>query len=221
MARNKQKNQLNPSVQEPEEEKAEGTGGELQSKIQNLKSKIDSFPTPHKLATQIEGILYLKGKPLSVAEIVEYAQCDRATVEESLIELIEDYARRDSALEVVETPTGYSLQLRSGFQDLVHRLIPLELGVGALRTLAAIALHSPIAQNQLVELRGSSAYQHVQELVEQGFVRKRRQHDSRSSLLQLTEKFHQYFQIEQLPQLLGHQTEYKQLELGDEPLEGS
>ncbi|WP_410500554.1 SMC-Scp complex subunit ScpB [Chroococcidiopsis sp. SAG 2025] len=171
----------------------------------------------------MEAILYLKGKPLSVAEIAEYAQCDRPTVEEGLIELIEDYARRDSALEVVETPTGYSLQLRSGFQDLVHRLIPLELGVGALRTLAAIALHSPIAQNQLVELRGSSAYQHVQELVEQGFVRKRRQSDSRSSLLQLTEKFHQYFQIEQLPQLLGQghpvkerQSKYQQLELGDD-----
>lgn len=235
MPRNKQKIQLNPSAPEPEEkgidgvEEAEGAEGELPSKIPNPKSQIQDFPTPnsqlptpHKLATQIEAILYLKGKPLSVTEIAEYAQCDRATAEEGLIELIEDYARRDSALEVLETPTGYSLQLRSGFQDLVQRLIPLELGVGALRTLAAIALHSPIAQNQLVELRGSSAYQHVQELVEQGFVRKRRQPDSRSSLLQLTEKFHQYFQIEQLPQLLGqHQTEYKQLELGDEPLEES
>nr|WP_199197721.1 SMC-Scp complex subunit ScpB [Chroococcidiopsis sp. CCALA 051] len=177
------------------------------------------LPTFHKLSTQIEAILYLKGKPLSVAEIAEYAQCDRPTAEEGLIELIEDYARRDSALEVVETPTGYSLQLRSGFQNLVQRLIPLELGVGALRTLAAIALHSPIAQNQLVELRGSSAYQHVQELVEQGFVRKRRQSDSRSSLLQLTEKFHQYFQVEQLPQLLGQerkQSKYQQLELADD-----
>jgi segregation and condensation protein B len=233
MPRNKQKIQLNPPLQEPEEEQAEGTGGtkgaeeaeeaegELQSKIQNLKSKIDLLPTPHRLATQIEAILYLKGKPLSVAEIAEYAGCDRPAAEEGLIELIEDYARRESALEVVETHTGYSLQLRSGFQDLVHRLIPLELGVGALRTLAAIALHNPIAQNQLVELRGSSAYQHVQELVEQGFVRKRRQPDSRSSLLQLTEKFHQYFQVEQLPQLLGHQAEYQQLELDDEPLEGS
>jgi segregation and condensation protein B len=159
-----------------------------------------------RLATKIEAILYLKGQPLSIAEIAEYAGCDRVTVEEGIIDLIDDYAHRESALEVVETPTGYSLQLRSGFQDLVQTLIPVELGVGALRTLAAIALHNPIAQIELVNLRGSGAYQHVQELVELGFVRKRRQADSRSSVLHITEKFHQYFQLEQLPQpLLIHQ----------------
>lgn len=150
------------------------------------------------LATRIEAILYLKGQPLSIAEIAEYASCDRATVEEGLIELIDDYAHRESALEVVETDTGYSLQLRSGFQDLVQTLIPVELGVGALRTLAAIALHNPITQTELVNLRGSSAYQHVQELVELGFIRKRRQAECRSSLLHITEKFHQYFQLDRL-----------------------
>lgn len=149
-----------------------------------------------RLATRIEAILYLKGQPLSIAEIAEYAQCDRAMVEEGLIELIDDYAHRESALEVLETDTGYSLQLRSGFQDLVQTLIPVELGVGALRTLAAIALHNPITQTELVNLRGSSAYQHVQELVELGFVRKRRQAECRSSVLHITEKFHQYFQLD-------------------------
>jgi segregation and condensation protein B len=81
-------------------------------------------------------------------------------------------------------------------------LIPVELGVGALRTLAAIALQSPITQTEVVNLRGSGAYQHIQELVELGFVSKRRQADSRSSLLSVTTKFHQYFQLEQLPQPL-------------------
>ena len=152
------------------------------------------------LATKIEAILYLKGQPLSLTELAEYAGCDRAIAEEGLIELINDYAHRDSALEVVETPNGYSLQLRSGFQELVQTLVPVELGVGALRTLAAIALESPITQADLVNLRGSGAYQHVQELVELGFICKRRQADCRSSLVHVTNKFHQYFQLDQLPQ---------------------
>jgi segregation and condensation protein B len=163
-------------------------------------------------ATKIEAILYLKGKPLSLSEIAEYAGCDRATAEEGIIELMDNYAHRDSALEVVETPTGYSLQLRSNFQDLVQTLIPVELGVGALRTLAAIALNNPILQSDLIELRGSGVYQHVPELVELGFVRKRRDNDSRSYSLQVTPKFHQYFQIEQLPQIL-EDSQQQQLEL--------
>ncbi|WP_414549693.1 SMC-Scp complex subunit ScpB [Anabaena sp. CCY 0017] len=171
------------------------------------------------IATKIEAILYLKGKPLSLSEIAEYAGCDRATVEEGIMELMDNYAHRETALEVVETPTGYSLQLRSDFQDLVQTLIPVELGLGALRTLAAIALHNPILQTDLIELRGSGVYQHVPELVELGFVRKRRDNESRSYSLQVTPKFHQYFQLEQLPQILEYSHQEEQLELDLTPKE--
>ncbi|MBL1173660.1 SMC-Scp complex subunit ScpB [Pantanalinema sp. GBBB05] len=153
-----------------------------------------------RLANTIEAILYLKGRSLTIAEIAEFAGSDRETVAEGLIELMAEYAHRDGALEVVETPEGYSLQLRESYQHLVQTLIPTDLGVGALRTLAAIALKGPLTQTVLVDLRGSNAYQHVQELVEQGFVRKRRQSDGRSYWLQVTDKFHQYFQLSQLPQ---------------------
>ncbi|MBD2043718.1 SMC-Scp complex subunit ScpB [Microcoleus sp. FACHB-672] len=156
----------------------------------------------HRLATKIEAILYLKGQPLSLAEILEYAGCEKDDAEDALIELMNDYAHRDSALEVVETPAGFCLQLRDTFQELVQTIIPLDLGLGALRTLAVIALKAPITQTELVELRGSGAYQHVQELLELGFVRRRRQTDGRSYWLQITDKFHQYFQVDQLPQQL-------------------
>jgi segregation and condensation protein B len=169
--------------------------------------------TATKTATKIEAILYLKGKPLSLGEIAEYAACDRSTAQEGIMELIDSYARRDSALEVVETTDGYSLQLRPDFQDLVQTLIPVELGLGALRTLAAIALNSPIVQSDLINLRGSGAYQHVQELVELGFIKKRRGQESRSYSLQITPKFHQYFQIEQLPQLFDSKEQQLELDL--------
>ncbi len=153
------------------------------------------------LSAKVEAILYLKGQALSIAQIAEYAHCDRAAVEEALLELMDDYNHRDSALEVIETVEGYSLQLRTAFQGLVEQLIPLDLGVGTLRTLAAIALKGSILQTELVELRGSGAYQHVQELIEKGFVRKRRVADSRSVRLLLTDKFFRYFQTESLPQI--------------------
>ena len=154
-----------------------------------------------KLASVIEAILYLKGRPLNIARIAEYAGCDREMAEEGLMELMNEYAHRESALEIIETKEGYCLQLKSGFRHLVDTLIPLDLGVGALRTLAVIALRSPIAQTDLIDLRGSGAYQHVGELVRLGFVRKRRQSDGRSFWLQVTDKFHQHFEIDDLPKL--------------------
>lgn len=152
-----------------------------------------------RLANTLEAILYLKAQPLTLTELAEFAQCDRETAEAGLLELVAEYSHRDGALEVVETPKGYTLQLRESFHHLVQTLIPADLGVGALRTLAAIALRGPISQTELVDLRGSNAYQHVQELVGLGFVRKRKQSDGRSYWLQVTDKFHQYFQLHQLP----------------------
>lgn len=152
-----------------------------------------------KLASVIEAILYLKGRPLDIARLAEHAGCDREMAEEGLMELMNDYAHREGALEIIETKEGYCLQLKSGFRHLVDTLIPLDLGVGALRTLAAIALRGPIAQTDLIDIRGSGAYQHVNELVNLGFVRKRRQSDGRSFWLQVTSKFHQHFEIDDLP----------------------
>ncbi|MCW6038341.1 SMC-Scp complex subunit ScpB [Spirulina subsalsa FACHB-351] len=163
---------------------------------------IPDLATSPRLATQIEAILYLKGQPMTLAAIAEQMGCRAKDIKDALLELMDDYAHRDSALEIVETPSGYSLQLRETFQHFMHHLVPAELGTGALRTLAAIALKSPILQTDLIDLRGSSAYQQVQELVQLGFVRKRRQAEGRSYWLEITSKFHQYFEVDELSQIL-------------------
>lgn len=154
------------------------------------------------IAARIEAILYLKGQPLTLAEIASYARCDRATAKKAVLQLIEDYAHREGALEIVKSPGGYSLQLKAAYLHLLDAIVPAELGVGALRTLAAIALKAPILQTDLIQLRGSSAYQQVQELVELGFIRKRRQSDGRSYWLEMTPKFHQYFEVDEISQVL-------------------
>ncbi|ERN42987.1 segregation and condensation protein B [Rubidibacter lacunae KORDI 51-2] len=174
---------------------------------------------PPRLAARIEAVLYLVGQPLPLAEIAERAACDREAAAEALLELATDYTHRDSALEVVETPAGYGLQLRAVFQALLQDLVPSELGVGALRTLAAIALKSPLLQTELIDLRGSGAYQHVQELVQLGFVRKRRQSDGRSFWLEVSDKFHHYFEIDERTQVIGRAAplpaEHSSVETGD------
>jgi segregation and condensation protein B len=150
----------------------------------------------HRLVNQIEAILYLKGQALDLDTIATCADCDRDAATDAIIELMGDYAHRDSALEIIETiDGGYALQLKESFQALRDKIIPAEIGTGALRTLAAIALKGPIPQSELVEIRGSGAYQHVQELAELGLIRKRRQVGNRSSLIQVTEKFRQTYEL--------------------------
>ncbi|MEB3327353.1 MAG: SMC-Scp complex subunit ScpB [Synechococcus sp.] len=147
------------------------------------------------LPARIEAILYLKGRPLTLVELAEIAMVSRQEVELGLISLITDYSHRDTALEVRQEGKRYSLQLREGLADLVANLLPVDLSTAALRTLATIALKKPILQSELVELRGSGAYDHIKELLAQNFIERRRQSEGRSYWLSLSEKFHRTFAI--------------------------
>ena len=147
------------------------------------------------LPARIEAILYLKGKPLSLGDLAEIAGITRDEAEMGLITLMADYAHRDTALEIRQEGQRYSLQLREGLGGLVQNLLSVDLSTAALRTLATIALKKRILQSDLVELRGSGAYDHIKELLAQNFIERKRQSEGRSYWLTLSEKFHRTFAI--------------------------
>jgi len=144
----------------------------------------------------MEAILYLKGRPLSLSELAEIAAISKEEVELALITLMADYAHRDTALEIRQEGSRYSLQLRESLGSLVQNLVPVDLSTASLRTLATIALKKRILQSELVDLRGSGAYDHIKELLAQDFIERKRQSDGRSFWLTLSEKFHRTFAIE-------------------------
>jgi segregation and condensation protein B len=146
---------------------------------------------------RLEAILYLKGRPMSLGELASLTGMDRDAVELALISLMTDYAHRDTALEIFQDGQTYSLQLRQGLSDLVQVLLPVDLSTAALRTLATIALKKRILQSDLVDLRGSGAYDHIKELLAQKFIERKRQSDGRSYWLTLSEKFHRTFALDQ------------------------
>jgi segregation and condensation protein B len=147
------------------------------------------------LPARLEAILYLKGRSMTLGELAEISGVARDAVEMGLITLMADYAHRDTALEIRQEGQRYSLQLRDGLGELVQNLLPVDLSTAALRTLATIALKKRILQSDLVELRGSGAYDHIKELLAQNFIERKRQSEGRSYWLTLSEKFHRTFAI--------------------------
>jgi len=151
------------------------------------------------LASKIEAVLYLKGRPIGLNELAELARDEPEQVLAALATLTASYAQRDTALEVVEQSGRYCLQLRPALADLVKNMLPVNLSTATLRTLATIALKKRILQSELVDLRGSGAYDHIKELLAQDFIERRRQSEGRSYWLTLSEKFHRTFSV--LPDL--------------------
>ena len=147
------------------------------------------------LPAQIEAVLYLKGKPLTISEISEALNQSTESTQEALIALMAGYSQRDTSLEISEKDGRYSLQLTKGLGELVQNLLPVNISGATLRTLATIALKKRILQSDLVDLRGSGAYEHIKELVNMNFVERKRQRDGRSFWITLSEKFHQTFTV--------------------------
>lgn len=146
------------------------------------------------LKSRIEAVLFTTARVLQIKDIAEILEeTNEELVEESMLELIMDYASRDSALEI-DDENGYILQVRTEHMDIVEKLCPVELSKPVLKTLTVIALKEPIRQAELKMYR-SNAYEHIAELVEKGLVAKTRDKNGRSFNVSTTPKFNEYFKL--------------------------
>lgn len=147
------------------------------------------------LKARIEAVLFTTAQALSIKDIADILnEEDLEKTEEAMLELIMDYSSRPGALEI-DDENGYILQVKEEHMDIVEKLCPVELKPGALRTLSVIALKEPIRQTDLKELRGSGAYEHVQELLGKGLISRTRDKNGRSYNLKTTPKFAEYFKL--------------------------
>lgn len=145
------------------------------------------------LKGQIEAVLFLTGRALTIRDIADKLERDPEEIEEALLELINDYAyREESSLEIDDTD-GYILQVKDHYETVVNRMVPVDLSHPALRLLSAIAIHGPLLQSDLITSQGSGAYDYLKELHSQGLISKRRK--DRTYMLSVTPKFHQYFKL--------------------------
>ena len=149
----------------------------------------------HNLMTKIEAVLYLKGKPVSKKTLSELTNSDINSVSDAINKLSEKYSHSYSALEIISNNSLISLELKQSLNEYVEDLLPAELKTAVLRTLAVIAIKKKILQSDLIILRGSSAYDHIKELIEKKFINKRKQKDGRSYWLSLSDKFFQTFAV--------------------------
>ncbi len=148
-----------------------------------------------QLKARIEAVLFTTAQALSIKEIAEILEEeDLDKTEEAMLELIMDYSSRPGALEI-DDENGYILQVKEEHMDIVEKLCPVELKPATLRTLSVIALKEPIRQTDLKELRGSNAYEHIQELLEKGLISRTKDKNGRSYNLKTTPKFAEYFKL--------------------------
>jgi segregation and condensation protein B len=144
---------------------------------------------------QVEALLYAAGKTLSEEAIITLSKLEPRTVKRALHELQEEYASRDSALSIYNDPTGWKMMVRELYVPTVKNIVAdTELSRACMETLAIIAYKYPkVLQSEVIDIRGSGAYEHMAELERLGFILRTREH--RSYAVKLTDKFFSYFDV--------------------------
>ncbi len=118
----------------------------------------------------IEAALFAAGRAVSLEKLSKIIGKPKKTVLLAVNELMEAYSLRKSGIEILDLGERYVMQVKPEYSELMREVAPKELSAPKLRTLAMIAYHQPLLQSDLIDMRGSGAYDHIKELIERGFV---------------------------------------------------
>ncbi|HEY9714440.1 MAG TPA: SMC-Scp complex subunit ScpB [Chroococcales cyanobacterium] len=146
------------------------------------------------LKSKVEAILFLTDKPLRAQAIARIVNEDVQVVRASILDLIHDYEERGGGLEIADDD-GYIIQVRDQYASIIDEFVPMEMPISLVRTLSAIAIKQPVAQSEIIKIRGAGAYEHIKDLVERELIVKKE--DGRSPMLSTTKKFQEYFRLSQ------------------------
>ncbi len=139
----------------------------------------------------VEAALYSAGKALTVDELVRVTGFDEATVKEHLRALAREYRKRDSALEVTQIGTRWTMQIRQEYTERARPFAPPEIDRDLLKTAALIAYHQPILQSDLFDMIGEKVYEHTKALEDLKLIT--RKPSGRSLELTTTRYFAEFF----------------------------
>jgi segregation and condensation protein B len=163
----------------------------------------------HPLSGVVEAVLLAAGRPITVEQLLEmFEDNQRPTTEEvaaALADLQQGYA--DRGVELREVASGWRVQVRPQYADVVSRLWqerPSRYSRALLETLALIAYRQPITRGEIEDIRGVTVSTTIMRtLHERNWIRVvgYREVPGRPELLGTTRDFLDYFGLKSLDDL--------------------
>ena len=143
---------------------------------------------------KVEAVLFAIGKEVTVERIANLCSLKEEEVKSILTALEVKYQELNLAYHLICKENGWKLTVKDKYLPVVSSIVSsTELEKPLMETLAVIAWRYPIVQSEIVKLRNASAYDHMKQLEEQGFIAKEK--FGRTFKVKLTKKFFEYFDL--------------------------
>lgn len=155
----------------------------------------------------IEALIFASSEPLSLKEIAGIMQINEHTIEQLLIDLIDEYEQAQKGIRIQVIAGGYHFMTAPACAEYVEKLkkIPRSspLSQAALETLAIIAYRQPITRAEIEALRGVRVESSLTTLLEKELIQEagRRETPGRPILYTITTHFLKHFGLNSLDDL--------------------
>jgi segregation and condensation protein B len=168
-----------------------------QKNIEEIDSEIEV-----ENAKKIEAALFLSGRFMTIQELITLTDVNPIILKKILADLQDKY--KDGGINILKQENSWKMDVSDNLTWMVNRLATgsSEFSRAEQETLAIVAYKQPIKQSVIVKIRGNKAYDHVKKFTELGLLNKKR--TGHTSELTLTEKFHEYFNLNKGENLGGN-----------------
>jgi len=145
------------------------------------------------LKDQIESLLFISHKPLSVAELAKLTESDKPSVENALMELSVEYGMKAGGIELLKLEDRYQLATAAKNAELIAKFLNTEmtgeLTRPSLETLTIIAYRGPVSKAELELIRGVNCSLIIRNLLIRGLIEAAEDKDRATTVYSVTFDF--------------------------------
>lgn len=155
----------------------------------------------------IESMLFAAGREVSVKEIMNILEIGAEDIDKIILNMKNEYDRRNSGIEILKVDDSYQLCTRKEFYEYIYPLFDNRakpnISNAALETLSIIAYNPNVTRSEIEAIRGVSADGTVYKLLEFDLIEESGKLDApgRPTMYKVTSKFMKMFGISNLDEL--------------------
>ena len=161
------------------------------------------------LTAQIEALLFISHKPLSLHKLAELTGTEEEDVKKALSLLRLRYQEKTSGLHLVEIGKKYQLMTKGEVREIVERFTKDELTADftrpQLETLTIICYRGPLTKRELEKIRGVNCSLVLRNLLMRGLVETVEEKGSPEVKYQVTMEFLRFLGVDSPHQLPDYQ----------------
>lgn len=151
------------------------------------------MPTPNKLKSVLESLLFISGEPLKLAKIAKICNVSKSEVAGVIEALNDDYKNSERGFAIISKDDSVQLATNPENAETVSQLVSGELGSelskSALEVLSIVAYRGPITRVQIEIIRGVNCSYVLRTLLIKGLIERKETADIRGFLYEISFDF--------------------------------